>query len=121
MKGPLGHLDRRDNIIHRFNNSFICLRLLYGRKYEQLMCFTAAARGGGSPEPSGHVTGKLQRSSVLRRLLILSSMIKVQNTTQLAGNDSNANNTVPRFDFYTRERLAALREAFHLITSVERE
>lgn len=40
-------------------------------------------------------------------------MIKAQNTTQLAGSDWNANNTVALFDFCTpREHSGLLREAF---------
>ena len=80
------------------------------------MCFTAAARGGGSlePEPCDWIAAKSK--SAPHRLLILSWMIKVQKTTQLAVKDYNANNTVVLFDFYTQERFGVLPEAFHLIT-----
>lgn len=78
MKRPAGPFRWAGSYNPSLQHSFICLRLLYGRKYEQLMCFTAAARGGGSPEPRGHVTAKLQRSSVPLTLLIRSSMIKAQ-------------------------------------------
>lgn len=37
-------------------------------------------------------------------------MIKVQNTTQLAGSDNNINNTL--FDFYTREPSGCITRSF---------